>query len=337
MKNFKTMLLATAAVLVVGTGVASTPAQAFDTVDWTWNKIVTENVVKDVNITLDSAPSGMVEIEKIQTQIGDVTATSEVHDITNNPPQSGTGGTADVNIPISLEAFYDPNQVNNPVQSMTVLTPGFTDGNATGFDDQIGSIFHLAFDLHGTVAVTPTTAQDAIDLPEILSTATAVGNNQTIESSVMVELHDGQFLFGGYNQDTGGSLSQLDTSGVSGNVDTNAAAFLTFAGAMGAIMPAEITATSNVSNILNASIDSSATAVGNNMDVTLAASTAADALMIADITQYSFADISATSTVSDITVNNYANMAALTGPLVSSKATAVGNNFSVKVTSPLLP
>jgi hypothetical protein len=30
-------------------------------------------------------------------------------------------------------------------------------------------------------------------------------------------------------------------------------------------------------------------------------------------------------------------MAALTGPLVSSKATAVGNNFSVKVSSPIIP
>ena len=37
-----------------------------------------------------------------------------------------------------------------------------------------------------------------------------------------------------------------------------------------------------------------------------------------------------------VDVNNYTNMAALTGPLVSSKATAIGNNLSLKITSPSL-
>lgn len=337
-RNSKATLLATAAVLVMGTGIASKPAAAFDTVNWSWDKTVTENVVKDVTVTIDSNPTGMLELEKSQTLVGDVTASSSIHNVSNNPPADGSGV-------IQVEEFFDfvtfTNDVGDPSpidpvplfygtngQLQGELLPG---GTLDEGSDQLTGTVHVI----GEIAVTPEGAQDGLDLPEIASAATAVGNNQSLESDVSLELHDGQFLYGGYDPEFSEQLTGLDTSGVSGNVYTNAAAFLTFAGALQGITPASISATSDVGEILNASVDSTATAVGNNIDITLAATTPDDAFMLADATQYAFADISATSTVDDVTVNNYANLAALEGPLVNSAATAVGNNFSVKLTSPL--
>ena len=106
------------------------------------------------------------------------------------------------------------------------------------------------------------------------------------------------------------------------------------AGAYGVISPANIQATSNVYDILNASVDSAATAVANNANVELDAATPDDALMIADYTQAAFANVTATSNVSDVSLNNYTNLGALGKPIVSSVATAVGNNLNIKVTSP---
>lgn len=335
MKNYKQVLLATAAVAVLGTGMMSKSAQAFDEVNWVWDKLVTENVIKDVNVTIDTSPSGMLEMEKTQVHIGDVTATSTVSNISNNPPSENGDGTVFVDTTISLIADYDANQTGNPVTNVDITSPGFTDGNASGNDDQNLNQVFLTFDLSGDVAYEAEAGiLDAVDLPAIESLATAVGNNQSIESSVSMELHDAQFLYGGYDTELSGQLAGLDTSGVSGNVNTNAAAFLTFAGALGGIEPASITATSDVNNILNASVASDATAVGNNMDVTLAAATADDAFFLGDVMQYAYADVSATSTVDLVNVNGYNNLAALEGPLVSSKATAVGNNMAITITSP---
>ena len=67
----KKLLLASAAVVVMGLGLAPKPALAFDELNWTWDKTVTEDVVKTVNVNIDSSPTGMLELEKIQMQIGD--------------------------------------------------------------------------------------------------------------------------------------------------------------------------------------------------------------------------------------------------------------------------
>ncbi len=337
-KNKKSLFLATAAVVVMGTGLISAPAQAFDSVNWSWDKTVTENVLKEVTVNIESNPSGMLELEKIQTQVGDVTANSSIHNISNNPPEEGDGfvqiedyflfvtSTDDTTDPSGIEPVAP--FLGSEGQLTAELLPG-------GTFDEGADIMQGTVHVFGELPIVPEGAQNGLDLPEIASTATAVGNNQSITSDVSLELHDGQFLYGGYDSENSAQLTSLDTSGVSGNVNTNAAAFLTFAGALQGITPASVSASSDVGEILNASVDSAATAVGNNIDITLAAATPDDAFMLADVTQYSFANISATSTVADVTVNNYANLAALEGPLVNSAATAVGNNFAVKLTSPL--
>lgn len=82
------------------------------------------------------------------------------------------------------------------------------------------------------------------------------------------------------------------------------------------------------------------------MSVDLAAFTPDDAFMIGDVTQFAYADVTATSFVDDVTLEGYSDMgAAGLGPnglsedmpqipAVNSVATAVGNNFSVNVSSP---
>ena len=61
-----------------------------------------------------------------------------------------------------------------------------------------------------------------------------------------------------------------------------------------------------------------------------------DAFAIADITQFNYADVNALSVVGAVDIDNYANMGALDGALVSSVATAVGNNASISVSSPVV-
>ena len=357
----KKLLLASAAVVVMGLGLAPKPALAFDELNWTWDKTVTEDVVKTVNVNIDSSPTGMLELEKIQMQIGDVTATSTVTNVTNNPPGPSAEPApepAPTTFTLDLKAKYDDNQTNNPITSVTLLNAdenGLELSNASGHVDNNKEKIYLTFDLTVPAeepAPEPIAIGDrlAIDLPKVNSEATAVGNNQNIESSVAIQLHDGQYLFGGFSEpplEGDNPLSGVFDENGTGNSHSNALANLVYAGSLGLITPATVSADSTVSGILNASVDSKATAVGNNMSIELNAVSADDAFMIADVTQFSYADVTANSLVDDVTIEGYsefgtAGMGPCGGclegepqiPLVNSVATAVGNNFSVKITSP---
>ncbi len=349
MKNSRKLLQATAISVVLGFGLHSNGAWAFDNVNWNWEKNVNEQVNKTANINVDLNPSGELELEKIQAQIGDVTANSTVTGVHNNPPAQSDDGTVHISTHIDLNAPFDDNAAGNPVSGVNITSgDGLSASNGSGnVDNNLNTIF-LHYDLAGDVKVDPSqsAALDAIDLPKVASAATAVGNNQNIDSSSSIQLHDGQFLFGGYSQTSENNIpaigAVINGTPDTGNSNTTAAAGLTLAGALGLITPASVTANSTVSDILNASVDSTATAVGNNMNITLAAVTRDDALAIADVTQYSYANVNATSSVSDVNVNNYtnfggANMGPLGNPqipLVNSAATAVGNNFAIKVSAP---
>lgn len=349
MTNSRKLLRATAISVVLSLGFHSNGALAFDNVNWNWEKDVNEQVNKTTNINIDLNPSGELELEKIQAQIGDVTADSTVTGVHNNPPVDLADGTVHFSTHVDMEAPFDDNAAGNPITDVTITSGnGLTASNGSGNVDNNLEAVLLHYDLEGDVQVDPsqTGELDAIDLPKVASAATAVGNNQNIDSSSSLQLHDGQFLFGGYAQTSENNIPALGAviSGTpdTGNSHTTAAAGLTLAGALGLITPATVSANSTVSDILNASVDSTATAVGNNMNINLAAATSDDALVIADATQYSYANINSTSSVSDVNVNNYtnfggANMGPLGNPqipLVNSAATSVGNNFSIKVSAP---
>lgn len=192
-----------------------------------------------------------------------------------------------------------------------------------------------------------------VQLPEVVSVATAVANNVSIASDVMIELHDTQVAFGGFAEQIDpdaaarvggvfgnfyqpdqveGGLTESDV--YTGNLGVASALALLVAGAEGLITPGTVTALSDVEGILNASVDSAATAVANNKSITLVAVTPADAVLIGDVTQFAYMDVAAISNVQRVVVTGYTGLGQLDRPLVSSVATAVGNNLNVDVTSP---
>ncbi|WP_026986411.1 hypothetical protein [Fodinicurvata fenggangensis] len=241
-------------------------------------------------------------------------------------------------------------------------------------------------------------ALDAVvELPEVVSVATAVANNLTVTADAGTMMHNGQYAFGEFNapeegevtyaaaefekeweywyKDIGrrgvslgggeGSLSgsgeyfnasgdlanvALAAAGISqvdtGNRHHDVLATATILAQLGLISKGTVEAESDVSDILNASVDSNATAVSNNISVSVnpaeevegedgemvsVAETTADNLLVADYTQFSYMDVNSTSSVSDVEVNNYVNLGAMDRPLVNSTATSVGNNISVNV------
>jgi len=332
-KLYKSGLLAGASALAIGLCVAAPSAQAFEKVKWNWYANVYETVKKYVDVDIFIDPTGMVMLEDLQIQIGDVKAYSEVAYIWNDPPEDSGG------IPSTLDVQWHyglgGGLLNDGFNSPEVL-----DANVDETD--------IPPDVNGTVTATIDLSQflnggDAIDapthLPEVVSAATAVGNNVNIESDVPVELHEGQFVFNASRYSDNGSIllpalvaAELLEEGFNYNLAFSAG--LTLAAITGAISPAEIKAESYVHHIKNASVDSTATAVGNNLSVAIDTPAADNGLLIGDATQFAFANVTAKSKVHDVYVNDYVNLGDPLGrPLVNSVATAVGNNKSITVHS----
>lgn len=308
LKNART-LAASMAVLAAST-LASSPALAFDRVDWNWKTDINEKVDIDVYIDVDVETTGLVQIEKLQIYLGDASASSDVSNIAN--------------LPLRTSFRY---RLDAPTQ-----------------------------------------------LPIVLSSATAVGNNQSITSDVPVMLHDGQFVA---NVADGKCLSSCDAVSLAAlaaalpsvknfiggsNLHTDIAGLFTVGAAVGAFQKSEIDASSTVRNVLNVSVDSSATAVANNLSVELASDVdggtkcamfckdrLSNHVAIGDITQFALANVTATSSVSNVAALGYKDMRELTTatltpvegslgnvvsvptPWVSSVASAIGNNVSINV------
>jgi hypothetical protein len=337
MKRLITALLGAASMSVMAGG----SAMAFDDVDWDWNLKVREHVDIHADIDVCVDPTGLVQVEKLQIFIGNVNAESTVHDVHNyeyNP------GYNTVNVPVIVFSGYDGHDKG----------PKMYDGKKGGKDDhdpQIKIVY---------VPVLYPKALDArVDLPSVVSAATAVGNNQSITSDVPVYLHDGQFVANSvYNRPCDSYCDELGGimpngivggggGGDEGNLHTTLAELFTIGALTGYIAPSDISATSTVYDIKNASVDSSATAVANNINVTLVSSNPDNHVLVADITQFAYANVNAVSNVCDVSLHNYANLSptdtstdanplgsTLGRPIVSSVATAVGNNVNITVGSP---
>lgn len=182
------------------------------------------------------------------------------------------------------------------------------------------------------IVIDPSGSYDALtELPEVVSAATAVANNTSIETEVFTQIHEGQFVFNTPGDAGPEALLLAAVDLQDGNTHQNMAGLLTLLALTGNITPAEIDATSNVYNILNATVDSSATAVGNNLTVNLDPVTPNEDILIADAVQFSMANVNASSYVNNVSLNNYSNLGVLGRPIVNSVATAVGNNKSITV------
>ncbi|QSV17654.1 hypothetical protein [Photobacterium ganghwense] len=159
------------------------------------------------------------------------------------------------------------------------------------------------------ISLDPLLSYSLDDLAKIESTATAVGNNASIESDVKTD---------------------VDSSQTFGGVDATLATGLT--GTLADItLPGIVSATSTVIGTINASVDSSATAVANNLAIDLTTTSGQDAFLVANNTQTSVANVNSLSTVDVAVVTGYSDLGTLADPFVSSVATSVGNNLDVKV------
>ncbi|WP_341912121.1 hypothetical protein [Ferrovibrio terrae] len=323
----KAGLLASVSVAALGLTIA-TPAHAFDEVNWTWDAAITETITKNVNININIDPTGMTMVENLQGHIGDVTATSKVQNIYNNQP-AGTGtvdlGSTDIQFHYGIGGAMIPGDPYN--------SPNVSAGNVDEVDQMpnINGTVTATVDL-GEVTVPATASLDAVtQLPSIVSAATAVSNNLNITTDVALQLHSGQFLVG----EGSGEGSDPAYYGT-GNSSLTIAAALASMALNGDLVKSEVKAKSTVSDILNATVDSSATAVGNNLSVSVAPVSAGNALLIGDVTQFAFADVTAKSKVNDVTISNYTGLGSLARPVVNSVATAVGNNASITVKTPVV-
>ena len=322
--NFKKSLLASVAAGAISV-LAASPAAAFDEMNWSWDLSVEEQVIKDIYILPEAfLPTGMVLVQDLQVFIGSLESTSTVKDITNvQPTEGGVGGEDDT---IEFEFTYDNS------------------GDPHGLDQDLSqNVLDVAV-LEGSNNVSGTLSLDGVqldasaslnalkELPEVISAATSVANNTSIESAVMVELDEGQFVF-----DVTGDRSspvQNPNADLSANADVAYAQNLALNAILGDLSASQITATSTVKDIVNASVNSTATAVGNNLSIEVNAASAGDQIVMADAVQFAFADLTATSKVSNVTVSNYTNLGKI-GALVNSAATAVGNNRSITVNAPV--
>lgn len=375
--NLKAGVAVTALVFALPTA-----AFSFDDVNWRWDKQVDEQVDIYVNVNADIDVPNVVEVEKLQFFWGNVEAEAHVDNIRNDAFREGSeGGNIIISGPASIGGTLNPGGQGDPVDTFNfdeadlsgVTVQGGTvvsadAGNLTGFDNESndtwgietdGFYVEISPDFDGGVG-----ALAAVDLPRIENAATAVGNNQVIESSSALLLHDGQFVIGSRTGDNGfpgpvASLDSLDGENGDGNTHTEIAGLLALGALFGAFEPAQISANATVggetcfscetdgdrlASILNASVDNAATAVANNMSITLEGGDAASNTMIADLTQFAYADVSAYASVNNVLLDGYSgfgdagfgNLADEITPIVSNTATAVGNNMSIKVGVPSL-
>lgn len=208
--------------------------------------------------------------------------------------------------------------------------------------------------------------QDAeLELPVVKSTAIAIGNSISIEADTAVQEHSLQvvadthcrftdchnpdFYDADFKLDAAFFVNGSPVNVDSGNYMHDVALLTTLSAGAGLLKKADITATSTVNDILNASVESDATAIGNIKSISVETTNPVNGLVVADISQVSIADVSAYSnvggglqalTVCDgpcgypgggINLINYTNLGGL--PIVTSNATAIGNVLNVKVNS----
>jgi hypothetical protein len=364
MRKSTSRLLTTAAAVAFAGALAGS-ASAFEIVDWEWNASIQEDWDIDVSIQVDYDPTGIVKIEKLQMHFGDVNSFAKVFGIHNNPPIEGgedgliqieeyfsgslaysdtdTAGTEGSINPILTGNF---NDINGPNQLFVELDP--TAPNNGNVNEQ-GNNVDFRIKVSGEIPVEALGEALALSaLPEVVNTATSVANNQQIVSSSALMLHDAQIAAGGINPIGGNCdnecgapdplafliaaylLTEVDDELDGLNEHTDIAALTILGAATGFIEPADIDADAWAFWIDNATVDNSATAVGNNASYEIDTTEAGNATMIADLTQLLIGNVNAVALAGGIEINNY-DLTDIDAPIVSNVATAVGNNLNIKV------
>jgi len=308
-------LAASLGVLAAG-ALAASPASAFDKVDWTWTVHKYQNEYVDVDVNIDINATGLVQVEKLQIFLGDSVASANVYGIYNNPDHS------------YVEVSHE-KQVWDPWLCKWKTVTYYT---------------------YEPLALT------ADQLPEVKNAASAFGNLQVITSDVPIFLHDGQFVANAGDDEYERIDPQtaifglgLALAGVGGNTHTDLAKVFTWGAVTGVLDKATISASADVHDIKNATVDNSAFAAANLIQASIESDLNGGAytktcdyhgcsyvtppsnhLLQADITQFAFADVSATADVGHVSVNGY-DLNGLDRAIVNNVATAIGNAVIINV------
>jgi hypothetical protein len=225
-------------------------------------------------------------------------------------------------------------------------------GTAHGENLDVSGTAYGELGVVGTAWLPVIEAHELVDLAHVVSQATAVANLATVEGNSAVFVHDGQFAIGGIGHKyrgiptQNGSLEELAVNPEYNskfwhydpidNTHHDLVEIGLVAAALGLIQSADIEATSKVYAIENASVDSTATALANMHSIDVEAAKATDVMVIADLVQFSYADVTATSRVAGVSADHFEGLGTLVDgevgrPLVNSVATAVGNLSTITV------
>lgn len=368
MKCRKLALLGSVSMLALAA--TSGSALAFNEVSWSWDAEVVDRINKTITVDVAFEPTGMVHVEIPQIHIGDSIATATMRNVSNNPQATREDRTFDftatgqtegsLDVSGTAEGFVDIDNTGNGDFPNQQSINGFigiagtpdglsqSDGGVGLVDGALGdepagltvdgvTSGSLDVAVSGTITVPVVVPLDAVaELPKFDNIATALGNNLSIESQQMVEAHTGQFSFGD-GGNGGPSLPGGETSsfnGEGGNTFLTMAELLTLGAGLGLIEPANIEATATVRNLRNGQVENAATAIANNLSLSLDAVTPGDAVVVGDLTQFAFADVSATADMANVRIRNYNNLGGIEGALFSNTATSIGNNLSISVKGP---
>jgi len=293
---------------------------AFDKVDWTWTVRKIQHEYVDVDVNIDINATGLVQIEKLQIFLGNVKAEAYVSHVYNDADHTY------VKVPFEKEVCYGS---------------GYSRSCHTVTDWKLEPL-----------------ALTVAQLPEVTNAASAFGNLQVITSDVPIFLHDGQFVANVYGYPDGEYIDPataifglgLALSGVGGNTHTDLAKVFTWGAVTGVLDKAHITATADVGYIENATVNNSAFAAANLIQATLESNNVggattcsyshysgktcttppSDHLFQADITQFAFADVTATAKVHGVKIDGY-DLNNIDRSIVNNVATAIGNAVIINV------
>ena len=349
----KATLLAGASAVAMG--LATTQASAFEEVDWDWYANIYEKVLIKVKIDPEFDPSGLVQVEKLQIFVGDVKANAWVDAVLHKPAAPGyekvrldsagsgsfsgdfsghfggvvKGKVIDEEIAYLTEEkkcwwgrckeWIEPHYVKD-VDPFYGVTYGKLGGTVSGDFEWKG---------YETVLIPDPFTLDQLPLVEIA--ATAIGNAESIDSDVAVMVHEGQFVVGD------GDYGHLPYWVGDDNAHTSLADALLYMALNGQLEKANIAANAGSYYIQQAQADISATAVANSNSINVDAASRDDAIVIADLTQFAYADVSANAYLGVHYLDNYVDLGTLVDAdgvrqaVTSVTATAVGNVSNITV------
>lgn len=343
----KATLLAGASAVAMG--LISNQASAFEKVDWDWYARIYEKVLIKVKIDPHFDPSGLVQVEKLQIFVGDVKADAFVGAVIHKPAAPGyevvtlTSNTQGEFGGEFEGKFFGVTKGKILDEEIAYLTeekkcwwgrckewiePHYKKdidpfiGKTYG---KLGGTFGGEFSSHTSYDVLIPNPFTLDQLPLVEIAATAIGNAESIDSDVAVLVHEGQFVLGD------GDYGHLPYWVGDDNAHTSLADALLYLAIKGDLVKANISATAGSFYIQQAQADIDATAVANSNTINVDANTPDDAVVIADLTQFAYADVTATAYLGLHYLDNYVDLGTLDGAVTSVTATAVGNVSNISV------